>query len=47
MKPVIAAAYVVSTAIKPVTVKWKGYFFETAYDDVYANLSLSFLYLPF
>lgn len=47
MKPVMATVYVVSTAIKPITVKWKSYFLESGYDDVYANLSLSFLYLSF
>lgn len=33
MKPVIATVYVVSTAIKSITVKQKGYLFETDYDE--------------
>lgn len=49
MIPVITIVYVVSTAIKSITVKWEGYFLEIGDDDVYANLSLtvSFPYLSF
>lgn len=33
MKTVIATVYVFSTAVKSVTVKWKGYLFEIGYDE--------------